>query len=317
MFIGNTAGNPFTATFVLTPVAGSTGTAAIEAQTAREATRVDGVNYHAETLNIALGSGDDTFNVQGTNAGTTTHIDLGTGDDRIYISSTAHVSDETAPDFLRGHLAALEGTLNIDGGTGRTLLMVSDEAATVGDTDVLITDIYADAFARAPHVADNAEVFIVGLAQGAVTYRADAAAGNFDDGITVWSGWGDDILTVTGSLLRVSGDYQAITTLNTGLGNDTVTVDLDDGEDGFFVLNTQGPYDDYLGLEDNDTVDASDSTRDLIIFGGQGDLDYITGGSGDDLIFGDRGRVLYFDFDTTGLIEGQDAGRISKGRQRR
>ena len=32
-----------------------------------------------------------------------------------------------------------------------------------------------------------------------------------------------------------------------------MTVDLDTGEDGFFVLNTQGPYDDYLAIDDDDT----------------------------------------------------------------
>ena len=44
---------------------------------------------------------------------------------------------------------------------------------------------------------------------------------------------------------------------------------------------------------DNDLVDAHTSTMPLVIFGGQGQDD-ITGGKGGDIIFGDRGRVLWF-----------------------
>jgi len=72
-------------------------------------------------------------------------------------------------------------------------------------------------------------------------------------------------------------------------------VDLDAGDDdGFFVLNTQGPYNDYLAITDDDTVIGNNSTLPLVIFGGQGD-DTITSGTADDIVFGDRGRVHYFD----------------------
>jgi hypothetical protein len=99
-----------------------------------------------------------------------------------------------------------------------------------------------------------------------------------------------------------------ITTLNTGLGNDVVTVDLHASEDGTFVLNTQGPWNTYPAITDNDTVIATGtgtkpgtgitapfaSDLPLIVFGGQGN-DSITGGSGNDILFGDRGRVLSFE----------------------
>ena len=35
---------------------------------------------------------------------------------------------------------------------------------------------------------------------------------------------------------------RTVTSLNTGLGDDVVTVDLEAGEDGFFVLDTQGGH---------------------------------------------------------------------------
>ena len=57
--------------------------------------------------------------------------------------------------------------------------------------------------------------------------------------------------------------------------------------DGAFALNLQGG---------NDFVDASASTAPIIVFGGSGS-DTITTGTGDDIVFGDQGRVDYFNED--------------------
>jgi Ca2+-binding RTX toxin-like protein len=371
------------------------------------ATRQSGINYYGvETLNVALGSGDDVLDVQGTSA--TTNIALGAGDERIYVSSQAAYGLDTGTDYLRGNLDAVRGALNIDAGSGRHLLMISDESALAGD-DVEITD-----------AASSAEILIDGLAPAPITFRA-AAAGTFADGITIWAGAGDDTIRVDATHLR-SG-VRTVTTLNTGLGNDVLWVDLQAAQDGFFVLDTQGGHQNALPIAgglgagdhhtpadavqvwiggvlaahvanpvtgavsllesgwigapvdvevkrtwteahvlgtsgevtfgkailaagdvisatmnnapvafsrsgnvltltgavagalvivtvvrtttqsftlpqvafaDDDVVDASSSTLPLIVFGGLGD-DTITGGSGADVIFGDRGRVLYLD----------------------
>ena len=91
--------------------------------------------------------------------------------------------------------------------------------------------------------------------------------GDLDDGITIWSGFAADLITVRGSCEPPVAAL--VTTLNTGLGDDTVTVELEEGVDGFFVLNTQGPH--TPGTEtDDDDVDASASTLPLIVFGGVG-----------------------------------------------
>jgi Ca2+-binding RTX toxin-like protein len=235
-----------------------------------------------DVLNIFLGSDDDVFNVQGTSV--VTNLILNGGDERIYVSDSAALDLDTETDFLTGNLNEINGILNIDAGSGRHLLMLSDESATEGDSNVLITD---QAVAGLP----GADIIITGLAPAAITYTADPVDGNFTEGITIWTGPGDDTISIDGTHRRdtqdTSGnDIRTITTLNTGQGQDTVYVSLDAATDGFFVLNTQ---------QDSDVVDASTSTLGFIIFGGDGAFDEITGSEGDDVIFGDRGYVYYRD----------------------
>ncbi len=225
---------------------------------------LNGVDYQGlERLEIRFGSGDDVANVRGTSAATT--LDLGAGDERIYVASQAALGLNETTDFLRGDLDALVGDLTIAAGSGRHLLMVSDEASTAGDGDVTWS-----------------ATAITGLAAGDIDYDS-AADGDFAAGITVWSGSGADHIQVSGSHLREG--VRTTSTLNSGAGDDRVEIDLAAGRDGFFVLNTQGG---------DDRVDASASSLPLIIFGGLG-ADDIRGGSGDDVIFGDRGRVEYRD----------------------
>ena len=207
------------------------------------ATRLDGINYYGvDLLDVRLGS-DDVVNVTGTSA--VTNLDLGDGDEWIYVSSAANVAMGETPAFLSGHLGTFLGTLNIDAGTGRHQLMISNEASAAGRS-VLITDSLAAAAAVDPNVASDAEIFIVGLAPAGITFRADAA-GDFARGITIWTGSGADVLTVDGTHFRPAATeggqpVETVTTLNTGLGNDVVTVSLQAADDGRFVLNTQGQY---------------------------------------------------------------------------
>ncbi|MCA9295809.1 MAG: hypothetical protein KC983_04815, partial [Phycisphaerales bacterium] len=229
----------------------------------------NGIRYSLiETMNIDLGSGDDLFNVQGTSA--VTNLRGHDGDDAIYVSSIANVRvDGDKPQYLGGTLDDVVVELNIDAGANDNQLMISDADATVGDSNIIITNATVE-----------------GLAPALITYTAADNTGNYRYGITIWSGSGDDTALVDSTSIPVGQPtLRNITTLNTGAGDDVVTVDLDDVTDGFFDVNTQ---------QDDDTVLATTSTLPLVVFGGLG-YDIINAGQNDDIIFGDRGRVHYFD----------------------
>ena len=59
-------------------------------------------------------------------------------------------------------------------------------------------------------------------------------------------GSGDDHVLVDATHFRTG--VNEVTTLNTGLGDDNVVVQLSDGTDGAFVLDTQGPDENVLQL---------------------------------------------------------------------
>ncbi len=274
-----------------------TGTVAI-------ADRMDGINYYGfEVVNVDTGTQTEVFNVQGTTGGSNgftgiavTNIDTNAGNDRVFVSSDADLDHASWSDFqfLTGHLDAVRGALNIDLGTGRHRLFISDEAASVGDGSVRISDS-APAFPSG--LSPSAEIWITGLAPAGISYKV-APSANLFDGVAYWSGSGTDTILIDGTHNRAG--ERTTTLLNTGLGNDNVTVTLLNGLDGFFTLHTSGgsTTDDPLAIADqapdNDIVNAVGSSLPLVIFGGFGS-DTITGGTNNDLIFGDFGRVQYID----------------------
>ena len=100
-----------------------------------------GVLYHQlEVLNIDLGPGHEVFNVRGTSA--VTNVFAHAGNDRFYLSSLASetLASALTTDFLTGDLDDIRGNLNLHAGDGRHLLFISDEAAVIGDANVVITD---------------------------------------------------------------------------------------------------------------------------------------------------------------------------------
>ena len=92
-----------------------------------------GVTYSGlETLNIALGSGSDTMNVDSTAGGVATMIDLGPGNDTVTIRSTAPVSTltvtgGTGADWFK--LVAAAGTVILNGNDGDDVFELGSNAA--------------------------------------------------------------------------------------------------------------------------------------------------------------------------------------------
>src|SRR5207247_8338777 len=109
----------------------------------------------------------------------------------------------------------------------------------------LITTSYAQAHLRDPFVAADGELFILGLGPHGRAYKA-APDGDFAGGVTTSTGFGADTITVNGVHSRPG--VHTVTTLNTGLGDDHVYVNLAANTLASFVLNTQGPINNLLKL---------------------------------------------------------------------
>jgi Ca2+-binding RTX toxin-like protein len=103
--------------------------------------------------------------------------------------------------------------------------------------------------------------------------------------VTINLGRGSDNLDVFGTPKRDDG-FQTWTIVNAGKGNDRINIDILAADDGLLAVN---------GQEGEDQIIASAATDvQLVAFGGEG-RDEIAGGTADDLLFGDRGRIDYFD----------------------
>ncbi len=270
---------------------------------------IPGIVYDSvANVNIALGSGNDEFNVQGTlnDEGpalpSLTTIDMGSGDDTISVSDAAP-DVETDRGYLNGTLDSVQGELSIFAGDGFNTLNVSDRESTAGDVDVTISDNR-----------------IEGLAPAAINY---SASGGFSGGINIWAGAGSDEVTFVSTLT------DNVTTFHANDGDDRISmVDADaTGDDGLLVVEA--------GLGD-DVVDGAAWNAPLFVFGDLGDVDYadrlralgqivsastirpgdggsdqvfggsaddlllggaegdiISGGMGDDAIIGDGGRITF------------------------
>ena len=208
--------------------------------------------YGVETLNLSLGSGADIVNVQGTSA--ITNLQLNGGDDEIFVSSEFNVSFENRLVPYIGSLDRLAGALNIDAGEGTHRIEISDAGALLGDSEILITDILP--FRSGPTVnlvgaEATADMYVLGIAPAPITLTTNTT-GNFDDGILIETGSGDDHVYISsndwggagsGGAEGCSGASAALgADLITGLGNDTVLVELSSNCDEALRINTQGAY---------------------------------------------------------------------------
>ena len=73
---------------------------------------------HLENIIIDLGSGHDTFNIQGSGAGTTSTVNSGAGNDTFNISSDAPGNN--------GNLDNILGDVHINAGSGNNSILLQD-----------------------------------------------------------------------------------------------------------------------------------------------------------------------------------------------
>jgi Ca2+-binding RTX toxin-like protein len=233
-----------------------------------------GITYMTfEVLNLYLGSGPNGLTIEGTHAGET-NIFFGIGDDTVNVKATTGL--------LNLNMNGGNDTVNVGSnapGISGTLNAIGDLVTVDGgdDFDIINVDDTGDTGANAGTL-DATRLSGFGMGAGAgIEY-------GMIEQLDISLGQGDDTVSVIGTMAG-NGGFDPITLLRTGGGADTVTVDLDAATDGFFSLNTEGGDDD---------VDARLSSLPLVIFGGDGG-DLIRGGSANDIILGDRGRVDYRD----------------------
>ena len=203
-----------------------------------------------DDLIIALGfQGNVVGNIRGTSANNT-YVETQDGDDKIFISSDANENHATAlsVEVLYGLLDYVEGDLHIEVNGGRHRLFVSDCFS------LLSKGTGAKGFVE----ITNASITNLGDAFGDIFFSA--SSGTWLDDFTLWFGTGDDQIIVNTIPTHEINTTRVTTSLHAGKGDDTVHVILDweDHNGALFIAN---------GQEDNDKIDATNSTLPMIIFG--------------------------------------------------
>lgn len=201
-----------------------------------------------------------------------TRITTQTGHDTVFISSEANQNPSNARtvDHLLGWLDYMEENLEVYVGTGEHRLLMSDEKSLIAKgpatlTNESLTNLHDDL----------GDIFF--YTSGDLAWSA---------GVDLWLGKGDDDLSVLSVPSNPdSPPFRTYTSVHAGDGNDTINIALntDDHDGVVFVAN---------GQAGNDNINASLSSHPVILFGERGS-DTLVGGSGNDIIFGDLGRVIW------------------------
>ncbi|MCH2123012.1 MAG: hypothetical protein MK136_17440, partial [Pirellulaceae bacterium] len=261
-------------------------------------TRLEGVNYYSfEEIDITLGDGGNTFNVQGTDHDALTNLDTGEGADRIYVSSDA-AGDHNDTSQSHGDLAQIRGTLNIEAGGGVNALYVSDFDSTAADAKI---EIFNNAI----------QGFLPG-ATGSMTYTA--TGGTFEDGLVYWAGQGSDRMVIHS--VRQQGLEQTVIYPNHG--DDTLVVKAADliVETATSTGASHQPLQDAWGDPNarrlrihadvgNDLIDASLASLAVWVSAGDGN-DIVVGGSGPDVLYGNGQDDLLLGGGASDIIFGGD-----------
>ena len=190
-----------------------------------------GITYSGlATLNISLGSGNDTFNVQSTNSTTVNNLNTGSGTNTVNVGSLA-------PTLTGGIVDNIQGTLNLTG-SGSDTLNVDDTGSTGAKTGTLTATT------------------LTGLMMGAggITYSGLAT-------LNISLGSGNDTFTVTGVT------NTTVTTINGGTGTNGATLNFSGNFAGNLTLLNFATATLYVGGNFSGTLNDSGAMTPVTIVG--------------------------------------------------
>ena len=207
-----------------------------------------------------------------------TFIETQDGDDKIFISSDAMENSHSASEAetLYGLLDYIQGELHIEVNKGRHRLFVSDCFS------VIPKGVGPNGFVKITNSS------ITDLGEEFANVFFSSSGGHWLDDFTLWFGTGDDNLLVLSIPTHETETMRITTSVHAGKGDDTIHVllDLDEhGSGALFVAN---------GQDDDDLIDATNSTMHMILLGDGGD-DALFGGSNENVLIGDYGHVKWVD----------------------
>ena len=195
-----------------------------------------GIKYSAvETLKINLGSGDDTFNVQGTSAVTT--LNTGSGTNTINVGSLAPAASSIT-DNIQGALTITgsgNDTLNVDdtgseGNKTGTLTATTLTGLGMGDGGITYNGLTALNISLG---SGDDTLLISSTASATTTVNGDGGADTFNvqantGALNLNGGNGNDIFNIGSAMPTTGGtvnDIVGLVTINGGGNSDTVNVD--------------------------------------------------------------------------------------------
>lgn len=240
----------------------------------------NGVTYGTlEALTIALGSGGNTFTIQDTHIGTT-EVNSGSGSDTVNVKAVlgpTTVNAEAGPDTINvGSLApAAGGTVNpiaaaltVNGGANADTLNLDDTEDASPNSGVLTATQLTGLGMGAGITYGALETLYISLGAGGNSFNVQATAAG--TATTLNSGNGDDVLTVDSNGAAPDGTVDGVVS--------SLTIN---GQSGFNVLTTE---------------DYSDTTGDTV---------HVTptqiGAAAGDTFFGPGGLLTYGDLDQVTL----------------
>ncbi|MBW4617755.1 MAG: hypothetical protein KME21_32120, partial [Desmonostoc vinosum HA7617-LM4] len=169
----------------------------------------NGISYGTvETLNINLGSGADTFNVQATSASTT--VNAGAGNDVITVGSATPAT-----------VNAIAGALTINGGADSDTVTINDSGDTTANTGTLTATTLTGLGTNGISYG-TVENLNINLGSGADTFTIQAT--NASTTTTVNTGAGNDVITVGSATPATVNAITGALTINGGADTDTVTI---------------------------------------------------------------------------------------------